>query len=102
MVLQYDSVVDDRHGRVGTVAAVVLEGGGGVDDVVHVPLTRLAHRVGEGDRLLVDATCLPVHVGRVVVAVEYLHLIQALQEDTTVAARLALARDVGGHLPFDM
>lgn len=102
MVLQDHTIVDHRYRRVRTVATILLEGRGGVDNVVNVPLARFAHRVGQWDRLLVDTTRLSVHVGRVVVAIEDLNLIHALQEDTAITTQLALARDVGRYHPFDV
>ena len=47
VVQQHDAVLDYGNGGMYLIRAVLVEDGGIVDDVVHVPLARLAHGVGQ-------------------------------------------------------
>ena len=88
VVEQYDAVLDNRYGRRYLVSTVCVEYGSAVDDIVNVPLAGLTHSVCQRNNLLVDATCLTVGVGLVVVAIQHLNLVDALQEDTAVTTSL--------------
>ena len=86
VVLQDYTIVNHCDSRVGTVRTVSFECWSGVDDVLHVPLTRFTHSVGQGARLFVDRAGLTVGVSLVVVAIQYLYLLHALLEDARVTS----------------
>ena len=81
---------------------VGVETRGGIDNVVDVPLARRFGCVDQRRVLLVDAAGLSVPVRVVEVAVQDLHFIKALQENSAVAAQVAGVRYVFGRTPFDM
>ena len=102
MVLQHHSVLYHGHIRAIEISAILLEDRSRVDDIIYIPLSRLAHGIHQGRCLLVDAACHAVYICLVVIAVQYLHLIHILQEDAAVATSLALALYSLWHTPFDV
>ena len=102
MVLNQDSVMENREGSwedgfsVGRLLGCVK------DDVVGLPFTRLARGVHQGGCVVVEGTRLAVEVGLVVVGVENLDFVAALEVNSTVAPALAVAFDFSGSGPFDM
>ena len=100
VVLYEHSVLYNGYTGERTVCSVFLEHRSRVDDVIHVPLSRLAHGVHERCGLLVDTSSLTVDISAVVVAVEHLKLIHTLQIDTAVAACLSLTVDVLRYAPL--
>src|SRR5476651_2814275 len=48
------------------------------DDVIALPLARLSNRVDERNPLLINASCLAVDIGLVVVGIENLQLVSAV------------------------
>src|SRR3954465_11031641 len=63
------------------------------DNVVGLPLARLARGIREWWPLAVNRSELSIRIRRIIPAVENLHLIAALQEDSAVAAILTGAAD---------
>ena len=102
VILQYDAILDNRNTRRNTISTVFLEDRSGIDNIVNIPFTRLAHGICQRRRLFVDAAGLSVHVCLVVIAIQHLDFIHVLQEDAAVAASLACAGDVFRYAPFDM
>ena len=102
VVLQYDAILDNRNTRRNTISTVFLEDRSGIDNIVNIPFTRLAHGICQRRRLFVDASGLSVHVGFVVIAIQNLDFIHVLQEDAAVAASLACAGDVFRYATIDM
>jgi WD40 repeat protein len=78
------------------------------DDVIALPLARLSNRVDERNPLLINASCLTVDIGLVVVGIENLQLVSGVaatgrrQKDAAIAARLIGPGDILGDLPFNM
>src|SRR5579863_3694769 len=108
MILDEDAVEEGGAEGRRFERTVVVEGGRGPDDVVDVPLTWLAHGIGERNALLVETAGHAVDVGFVVVGVENLKFVAGVagsergEKDSAVAARLAAAGDVLGDAPLDV
>ena len=108
MVLDEDSVEEDRGVGGSLEGAVCVEGWGCPDDVVGLPLAGFARGVCEWDALLVDAASLAVDVGLVVVVVEDLKLVSVVagagggEKYAAVAACLIGAGDVLGDSPLNV
>src|SRR5207237_4847793 len=101
-------VVEDGDSCLRLHTAVVVEGGGGPEDVVGLPFAGFAAGVDQWRRLFVDAGGLAVDVGGVVVGVHDLEFVAGVagagggEEDAGVAARLGFAGDVFGNLVFEV
>src|SRR5262249_35856264 len=79
------AVVEDRDGR-GLLHLAVLVVGGVEDDVVGLPLAGLAGGIDQRRPLAVERGGLAVGIRGILVAVEDLDLVAAVQEDAAVAA----------------
>ena len=100
--MKNNTVLNNGDARRYAICAVFLEHRCRVYDIVHIPFAGLTHGVCQWRSLFVDTSCLSVYVSLVVVAIEYLYLIQPLHEYAAVAACLALAGDVFRNAPFDV
>src|SRR5476649_129729 len=78
------------------------------DDVIALPLARLSNRVDKRNSLLINASCLAVDIGLVVVGIENLQLVSGVaatgrrQKDAAIAARLIGPGDTLGDPPFNV
>src|SRR5579871_5342861 len=102
-------VVDDKavvqHGHIRRAdQGLSLEARAGPEDVVALPLARLAAGVDERRILPVDRGRGAVRIGEVIVTVQHLDLIASHQEHAAVTPSLALALDDrwGGPLQVDL
>ena len=102
VVLHQDAVQHHRNQGGRLQLAVGAEAGSAPVDIVDLPLTIARVGVGERCLLLVDTSHHAVHVGRVVIAVEHLHLVLRLQEDAAVAAILTMVLFRSGRPELDM
>src|SRR6185503_14606349 len=75
VILDQHAVQQDRCVGWSLHGTIVVKRGRCPDHVVGLPLSRLTARVCEWNRLLVNAADHPVHIGRVVVAVEDLQFV---------------------------
>ena len=71
-------------------------------DVVGLPLARLATRVHHRRTLLVDRTALSIEVRLVLIGIEDLHLVASHQINAAIAASLSLANDLRRHRELQM
>ena len=102
LVVQHHAVVDDRDRGLAGDFAFGIEQRSFEDHIVGVPLPRLLHGVLQRGPHAVETAGLTVGVGLVVVHVEHLDLVEAMQEEPGVAAALALTlRRIRGG-PFEM
>src|SRR5262249_31589192 len=102
MVLHEHAVVQNRNVGWSCDTAARRKTRSAIENVVALPLAGLAARVHKRDVLFVKARRLSVRIRDVVVRVEHLDLVAALQEHAAVAAALAFAFDLGRRAPFDM
>src|SRR5579859_1990398 len=72
------------------------------DDVVGLPLTRLAGGVDQRGVLAVDRSGLAVEVGFVLIRVEDLQFVPSLQNNSAVAPALAFTAHCSRSRPLDM
>src|SRR5512134_298326 len=101
MVVHDDPIVQDsRKGR--TDQLVPPEPWRDPHDVVPLPLTRLSAGIDERRVLAVDRGGGAIRIGRVLVPVEDLNLIEAHQQHTAIAPTLALSRDRRRGGPLDV
>jgi len=94
VVLDQDAILEDGERGLSRDLAVLIEERAMIDDVITLPLTRLAAGVGERDGPAVQRGTLAVRIGLVVVGIEDLDLILSVQEHTAVAPALAGALHV--------
>ena len=102
IVLDHHAIVDDRNPGRRKNRAIVAEPGRGEQDVVFIPFTRRTHHIFERRGLLVNASRLAIGISAVVIIIQHLQLVTALQENATVAPCLVLSGNVGRDQPFDM
>ncbi len=102
VVVNHDAIVQYRDVGGLYQFSLSVELGGLEDDVIRLPLARLARRVDGGRGLLVDGSALSVEVGFVFVGVENLQLVPLHQKHPAVPAALALSDDFGGCREFQM
>src|SRR5262245_4924147 len=102
VVLDQDAVVEGGDRGFLLDPAVVAEDRRVVDDVVGLPFTGFAAGVDQRRILFVNRAGLAVEVSLVVVRIEHLDFVAALQEDSAVATALAFAYDLGRRGPFDV
>lgn len=88
MVLNEDAVMQDSE-RAGGVLAIGVGFWGVEDDVITLPLAGFAAGVYERGLVAVEGTGLTVVVGGVLVGIEDLDFVAALEVDATVPAALA-------------
>lgn len=91
VVLHEDAVVKDGVARFAQELAVGIEARAVEDDVIPLPFARRARSVDLRWILTVDRGGLAIGVGSVVVGIENLNFVEALQKDAAVAALLAFA-----------
>jgi hypothetical protein len=78
MVLHQHAIEKGRDIRRSLDRAIGVEHRSGPHYVVGLPLSRLAVRVHQRNRLLIDARRHPVHVSRVLVGIENLQLVSGV------------------------
>src|SRR5271163_3565891 len=108
VILHQDAV--EKHRGIGRSLqrAVAIERRRRPHHVVCLPLSRLAGRIGQWYRLLVEAARHAVHVRLVLVRIEYLQLISVVarpsgsKKHTAVASSLTSAGDVCGNFPLEV
>ncbi len=99
MVVDEDAVMEDCEGAGGRLAIGV--GFGGVeDDIVGLPLAGFEAGVYERGFIAVEGAGLTIVVGGILVGVEDLDFVSALEVDSAVATSLAFAFDLFGGGPF--
>src|ERR1017187_5704114 len=107
-ILHQHAIEKDRSVCRCLERVVCVERWRGPHDFVTLPLSWFAIRIHERSALLVNAGCLPVHVGRVDVRIENLEFVTGVprpggsHKDTAVSAGLAAAGDVLRDSPLDM
>ena len=102
VVLHQHAIVQDRDRGGFLDIAFGIEPGSMIDDVVGLPLAGFASGIYEGGVFLVNRAGLAVVIGFVVVGIEHLEFVTALQKDTAVPSALALAFDLARRGPFDV
>jgi len=85
-----------------SIGTVGFKGRSGVDNVIYIPLTRLLHGIYQRTCLLINARCLAVGIGLILIIIEYLNFIHPLQENPAVASRLTLASYGCRDLPLQV
>src|SRR5262245_3682020 len=93
VILNQDAVLQDSERAFFLHSAVVTEDRRVVDDVVGLPFAGFATGVDQRRVLFINRAGLSVGIGLVVVRIEHLKFVTALQEDATVSAPLAFAHD---------
>src|SRR5581483_1230454 len=70
----------EEHGRVRRRLhrSIIVEGRSGPDDIVDLPLSRLARRICQWDRLLVKAARHAIYVGLIVVGIKDLQFVSGI------------------------
>ena len=100
-IVQQDAV--QEYGEIsGLYKFLAFEFGRLEDDVVVVPLAGLVDGVHQRGPLAVDGSGLAVGVGGVLIRVEDLQFVAALENDSAIAAVLADAVDLGRSRPFQV
>ena len=93
VVVGDDPIVEDGDERRADVVAFVIPFGRDEDHIVGLPLAGAAGRVPKGRPLTVKRGSLAIGVGGVLVGIEDLKLVVPREEETAVAASLAVAND---------
>ncbi len=99
VVLDHDSVLNDRDARSGDLR-VAVEFGGREVDVVRLPITGRRTSVYERRRLAVDRTASAVGIVVDLEGVKYLDLVSAEQDDAVVALVPPISLEIRGRQPF--
>src|ERR1017187_2361551 len=102
VILDENSVVDERDACPFRELAVLVKAGPAKGDIVGLPLARGARGVAKRRKLAVNGPGLAVGVGLGLVRVEDLQLKTAHQENAAVTAILALAAGRAGRRPLNM
>jgi hypothetical protein len=89
MVLHDDAVVQHRNHRLLGQFALIVPARRFEDDVVGLPFTRGLAGIHQRRRLAINRARLPIGIGPGLIGIQHLHLIHAVDENTTVAAALA-------------
>lgn len=103
IVVLYDNPVQ-HYGDDGRRLQFVVgtEAWCGPVNVIHLPFSVFGVSVNQGGALFIDASDHPIHIGRIVVAIEHLNLIAALDHDTAVAPVLSMVIFRIRRLEFDV
>ena len=102
MILHQHAVLQDGDERGAFRLAALIETRGLENDVVGLPLARLAAGVHQRRALLVNRGRLAVEIRLILVRIEDLDFVDAHHEHAAVAPFLAVAHDFLGRGPFDV
>ena len=102
VVLDEDAVVEDGERGLSRDLAVLIEERAMIDDVIALPLARLAAGVDQRHGTAVQRPALAVRIGLVLIGIEDLDLVLALEEHAAVAAALAGALHLRGRRELDV
>ena len=94
VILNEYAIVNDRHVAWRYYGSVLGKARSAKENVVALPLTRLAARVDHRDVLLVDARSLAVRVSAIVIGIEHLNFVPSLKKHSAISALLAFAFDL--------
>jgi hypothetical protein len=102
VILNENAVVQHGHGAWFEESALFIEARGVEDDVVSLPLGRFPGGIDQRRMLFIDGAGLAVGISFILVGIEHLQFVAALQVDAAVAAPLACAFDFQGWGPLDV
>ena len=91
LVMNNHAIMHHRHGRLAHKLAGLVPLWGEEGDVIGLPLPRRTTGIYLGRKLAIQRGALAIGVTNIVVGVEHLHLITAVQEHTAIATALTFA-----------